>query len=370
VERRQAVVLYVLAVVVAFGAVLGAWYVAARFLGDGEEERAPARLTLVTLTAAPDPGKAVAAALIVRDPAIPGSTLYVIPRELLLAGPGGEYVFAADSMATGDLQADLERVMGVPVDAAYTLPASALGEIADVDALQVELGRPVALLRNGVEHAYKDRVVIAASEITEMAATSGSGGYDGTTVQEGLWTAVLQAGALRPGSARSQTVGAIASGASGSSDSRYLEEALNGLLSGEATVARMPSTSRVAEGQFAFVPDPEGIMAGITRKGSGYHSRFTVVVRNGSGKVGIGEAVARRLATLDVNLPATGNADRFDYRQTRILAGSGALSVAEDIRVILGRGVVLNGADVAPDTVLVIVGADLEAEDLKPKDQP
>ena len=40
------------------------------------------------------------------------------------------------------------------------------------------------------------------------------------------------------------------------------------------------------------------------------------------------------------------------------------------IRPILGRGVVLNGADVAPDTVLVIVGDDLEAEDLKPKDQP
>jgi hypothetical protein len=369
VERRQAFVLYVLAVVVAFGAVIGAWYVAARVLGGGEEERAPGRLTLVTLTA-PDSGKAVAAALIVRDPAIPGSTLYVIPRELLLAGPGGEYVFAADSMATGDLQADLERVIGVQVDAAYTLPADALGELADVDALQVELGRPVTLLRNGVEHAYTDRVVLAASEIAEMAAAPGSGGYDGTTVQEGLWTAVLQAGALRPESARSQTVGALAAGASGSSDHRYLEEALNGLLSGEVAVMRMPSTSRVAQGQFAFVPDPEGIMAGITRKGSGYHSQFTVEVRNGSGKVGIGEAVAQRLAAMDVNLSATGNADRFDYRQTRILAGSRALSVAEDIRAILGRGVVLNGADVAPDTVLVIVGDDLEAEDLKPKDQP
>ena len=60
--------LYVLAVVVAFGAVIGAWYVAARFLGNGEEERGAARLTLVTLTA-PDSGKAVAATLIVRDPA-------------------------------------------------------------------------------------------------------------------------------------------------------------------------------------------------------------------------------------------------------------------------------------------------------------
>ena len=361
--------LYVLAVVVAFGAVVGAWYVAARFLGDGEEERAPARLTLVTLTA-PDSGKAAAAALIVRDPTTSSYTLYVIPPDILLTGPGGEYVFAVDSMATGYLQADLERVIGAQVDAAYVLPASVLDDLADVDALQVELARPVTLRREGVEHAYEDRMVIAASEIADMATRSRSGGYDGTTIQEGLWTAVLQAGALRSESARSQTVGAIASGASGTSDRRYLEESLEGLFAEDATVARMPSTSRVADGQFAFVPDPEGIMAGITRRSFGYHSRFTVVVRNGSGKVGIGEAVAQRLATLDVNLSAAGNADRFGYRQTRILAGSGALSVAEDIRAILGRGVVLDGASVAPDTVLVIVGEDLKAGDLKPKDQP
>ena len=361
--------LYVLAVAVAFGAVLGAWYFAARFLGGGEEARAPGHLTLVTL-AAPDSGKPVAAALLVRDGTTSGYTLYAIPRDLLLAGPKGEYVFAADSMTTGDLQADLERVIGAQVDAAYVLPAGVLDELAGVDALQVELGRPVTVRRGGVERVYKDRMVIAASEIAEMVATSGAGGYDGTTVQEGLWTAVLQAAALRPESARSQTVGAIVSGASGSSDRGYLKEALIGLLAGGVTVARMPSTSRVAEGQFAFVPDPEGIMAGITRKSSGYRSRFTVVVRNGSGKVGIGEAVARRLSTLDVNLSATGNADRFDYHQTRILAGSGALAVAEDIRAILGRGVLLNGANVAPDTVLVIVGDDLEAGDLKPKDQP
>ncbi|MEI6727246.1 MAG: LytR C-terminal domain-containing protein, partial [Actinomycetes bacterium] len=84
--------------------------------------------------------------------------------------------------------------------------------------------------------------------------------------------------------------------------------------------------------------------------------------------VGAGQAVAEQLAILDVNLPPPTNADTFDYRQTQILAGSQALPLAEDIRAILGRGVVLDGADLPADTVVVIVGAD--AKNTEPKDQP
>jgi len=125
----------------------------------------------------------------------------------------------------------------------------------------------------------------------------------------------------------------------------------------------------VAEGQFAFLPKADDIMAEITRKAPGFRSRYTVLVRNGSGRVGVGEVVATQLAILNVNLPAPTNADTFDYRQTQILAGSQALPVAEDIRAILGRGVVLDGADVPPDTVVVIVGADTKLKPTKSKDQ-
>ncbi len=62
---------------------------------------------------------------------------------------------------------------------------------------------------------------------------------------------------------------------------------------------------------------------------------MTVQVLNGSGRVGVGEAVAERLASLDVNLPAPLNADSFSYRQTQILAGPDTLQVARDIRAIL-----------------------------------
>jgi hypothetical protein len=100
-------------------------------------------------------------------------------------------------------------------------------------------------------------------------------------------------------------------------------------------------------------------MAAITRKAPGYSSRYTVLVRNGTGAVGSGEAVAERLAVLDVNLPPVGNASSFDYRQTQIIAGRKAVPVAQDIRAILGRGVVLDGADLPANTVVVVVGRDL-----------
>jgi hypothetical protein len=144
---------------------------------------------------------------------------------------------------------------------------------------------------------------------------------------------------------------------------------VRGLTSGRATIARMPSRARVSEGQFAFVPDPEGVMAAVTRKSPGFHAGVTVLVRNGTGKLGAAEEVVRDLAALDVNLPAPGNADAFTYRQTQILSGSAALPVAQEVRAILGKGVVLNGQDVPARTIVVIVGRDLSPKPHRPKDR-
>ena len=93
-------------------------------------------------------------------------------------------------------------------------------------------------------------------------------------------------------------------------------------------------------------------------------------MRNGSGKVGVGEAVVERLSSLDVNLPAPLNADSFSYRQTQIVAGPDTLAVARDIRAILGRGVVLDGPNLPKATVQVIVGDDFHAPQPSPEEQP
>jgi len=368
-ERWQAWVLYMLAVVVAFSAVLGAWYLGARLLGGRQAAMKPGYLALITLTGAAD--RPEAAALAVKDAADGSHSLFIIPRDLLLEGPNGEYVFAGDALTGGTLKQDLERVINARVDAVYELPLSTLSDLADSGALQVKLSRPVTLVVDDTERVYRDGAAVPANDIPALFAAAGPSGTDSAAMQEALWRAALEAGALRPAADRARAVDAAVASSSGAHDKRLLGDALRGLTSsGTATVARVPSTSRVAEGQFAFVPDPEGIMADITRRAPGYRGRATVLVRNGTGAVGIGEAVRRRLSVLDVDLPPSANADSFDYRQTQILAGRGALAVAEDVRAILGRGVVLDGADLPSDQVLVIVGGDVRLKDVETKDQP
>ena len=368
-ELWQAWVLYALAGVVAFGAVFGAWYVGSRWLKKPEEQAKSGYLALVTLTASGS-GERVAAALVVKDAADGATGLYVISKELLLEGPKGEYVFAGDALAAGTLKQDLQRVVDARIDAQYQLPVTALGDLTAAGEFQLSLSDPLELDLAGTKRTFADRAIVSASEVPALFAASGPSGYDAARMQEALWKAMLDAAALRPGDVRARAARAAAGRASGSADTWYLDDALRGLTAGDVVVACIPSDSRVAEGQFAFLPKTDDIMAEITRKAPGFRSRYTVVVRNGSGRVGVGEAVAERLAILDVNLPAPTNADTFDYRQTQILPGSQALPVAEDIRAILGRGVVLDGADVPPDTVVVIVGADAKLKHTEPKDQP
>jgi hypothetical protein len=368
VERWQAWTLYGLAVLVAFVAVFGAWYLADRLIGQGPEPRPAGHLTLLQV-AAEKGGEPVAAALVVRDAADGGVALFVVPHELLLEGPNGEYVFAGDSLAAGTLKQDLQRVIDAPIDAVYTVPASALRELAGADELPLDLGRAVSVDVDGEGRTYKRRAVVPATDLGALFAATGASGYDEAAMQEGLWDAVLRLAALRPPAERREGIAAVVTAARGTEDRWFLRDGVKALTAGEAAIDRVPSDSRVAEGQFAFVPDGEGIMADITRRAPTYRSRFTVLVRNGTGEVGVGTAVRDRLAVLDVNLPAPANADSFDYRQTEILAGSDALRVAEDIRAVLGRGVVLDGGDLPADTVMVVVGRDLHAEDVEQGDR-
>ena len=106
-------------------------------------------------------------------------------------------------------------------------------------------------------------------------------------------------------------------------------------------------------------------MVEVTRRAPGYVARYTVLVRNGTGAVAIGQLVRQRLAVMDVNLPSPANAESFNYKHTQIIAGSQAFGVAEDVRAILGRGVVLRGQSLPATTLVVIVGSDLKAKDLQ-----
>jgi hypothetical protein len=365
VERSQAWILYVLAGAVAFVAVLGAWYLAGRIGGEEAAAEKPGYLAAIELTV-PGQEAPVAGLLVAQDPSGGDPGVYVIPPDLLLEGARGEYVFAGDAMATGSLAADLGRVVGAPIDAVYRVPVAALGRWAGAGGLRVALEDPVAVDIDGETKVFEDGDLVPVADLPAVFAATGTDRRSTTALQTALVAAALDAAALRPAGERSAMAGASPSPQRGPA----LAEVLRRIASGAAQVALFPAWTRVAEGQFAFLPDAEAIMAGITRRSPSYSSDVTVQVRNGSGKVGVGEAVVERLSSLDVNLPAPLNADSFSYRQTQILAGPDTLPVARDIRAILGRGVVLDGPNLPKATVQVIVGDDFHAPQPSPEEQP
>jgi len=367
VERSQAWVLYVLAAAVAFAAVLGAWYVAANWSDEGASREKSGYLAALELTV-PDREDPVAAVLVVQDPGGGDPGVYLIPPDLLLEGPNGEYVFAGDAMAAGTFEGDLQRVVGAPVDAVYRVPVSDLGRWAAAEDVTVELERPVSVDLPAGTLVYRDGDAVPTSDLPALFAATGVNRRDLVTLQTSLLRSSLEAAALRPADVRAR-LGGRAGGATPAG-----HPSLNGLVeritSGSASVARFPSGTRTAEDQFAFVPDAADVMAEITRRTPGFKAAVTVQVRNGSGKVGVGEAAVDLLSSLDINLPAPLNADSFSYRQTQILASPDVLPLARDIRAILGRGVVLDGSDLPSSTIEVILGADFNVSPSENKDQP
>jgi hypothetical protein len=363
VQRWQVVFLVVLAGVVAYAAVAGAVRLADLILGGEEAQRKDGYLALITFGEGEE-GVHPTAALALRDASDGSVKLFTVPRDLLLEGPGGEYVLAGDMLDSGQLEGDLSRLVGAPIDYTYRLSSGDLADLAARDDVWATLERPVELEVDGVGRGYKGRVEVPAAEIGPLLGAEGKTGADQSTMQDALLRAVFDAAALQPEADRARLVGGVVAGAKGGERS-YLREVLTAVTDGDAVVERLPSAGRTALGQFAYRPDADRIMAEITRRLPGFAADFTVEVRNGSGQLGIGEAVARRLSALDVNLPSPTNADTFDYARTQILAGSAALPVAEDVRAILGRGVVLDGNDLEPTEVVVIVGKDLTAKDLQ-----
>jgi hypothetical protein len=167
-----------------------------------------------------------------------------------------------------------------------------------------------------------------------------------------------------PTGQQSATIKTIAARHKGAARSD-VRDLLETMVAGRVTVSRLPSEGQVSEGQFAWRPDPAAITAQITRNARDFNAPYTVVVENGSGALDIGTMVINRLAGLNVNLPGVRNAASFDHDITQIFAGAKAFGVANEVRGILGRGVVLTGNGLPDTTVVVVVGKDLTAKDLQ-----
>ena len=369
-ERRSAkwrayqnLILYALAAIVAFGAVVGGVRVARALKADHVGPSQTDYLALVTVDQGPAGTKSVAA-LLVHDVDAGTSTLYTIPSALLLNGPNGEYVMAGDALARGELKSHVQRLVNAPVSYVLRLSYQDLMRLSGDGDLRVTAVKPFALHVDGSTHVYKGTFRLPVRLLPSVLGAEGQNGADQGNAEQSLLAAALAGAALAPQGRQDAAIDAAAKGqkAQSTGDSREL---LQALVSGRTVVQRLPSSGTTAEGQFAWRPDPQAITARVTRNAKGFHAPYTVVIENGSGALGVGHKVAARLAVLNVNLPPVRNASSFDYRNTQILAGARAFGVATQVRGILRRGVVLKGNGIPDTTVVVVVGKDLTTKDLQ-----
>lgn len=363
VARWQLWTLYVLAAVVALVAVLGALALS-RWLAERDRPEPPFGYVAALSLGVGEAGRRPTALLALRDPRDDGFRAWSIPRLLLLEGPQGEYVLAEDDFGTRYFEGDLGRVLRTPVRHSFRLPYETLAELAGDEAVRVSLGAPIDVELDGVKRRFEGDFSVPVERVPDLLSASTLTGEGEGTLGDAVLRGVFDAAGARPQAERAAAVERVLA-MSSAGDARVLRDALTALTEQPPFLTRVPSTPRTAEDQYALVPDPSGIQAEITRRAPGYRARYTVQVQNGSGRLGVGEKVAKQLTVLDVNLPTPVNADSFDYRHTQILAGAEALAVARDVRAILRRGVVLRGEGLAPTTVVVIVGSDLTKKDLQ-----
>ena len=360
----QNLALYALAAIVSFGAVLGAVHVAQALRHHHVPPSAGSYLALVTIGAGEGRQTKPTAALLAHDANLNTSTLYTIPSDLLLTEPGGEYVMAGDVLAEGQLKSYLQRLVHAPISYSLALSYADLEKLSGGGDLRVTAAAPFSLQAGDAIRLYSGVFTLPASDLPLVLSAAGKGATDQASAQDSFLSAAFAGAALVPAGRQTETAKAIADRQKGlaSGDARDL---LAEMTTGRMTVARLPSNGQTAEGQFAWRPDPTAITAQITRNARDFVAPFTVAVENGSGALGIGKLVVGRLSGLDVNLPAVRNAASFDYEVTQIRAGAKAFGVANQVRDILGHGVVLTGSGLPDNGVVVIVGKDLKAKDLQ-----
>jgi hypothetical protein len=363
-ERRAlTVVLYVLAAVMAFAAVVGASVLARRLVSHKPAAITQGYVALLTVGVGESDRQPVSY-LVVENALLKKPFVFAVPRSLLLTGPAGEYVMAGDAMALPEFPADVARLINAPVSFEVRLDYASFVKLLPAGDLPVIVDNPASLMLGGALRTYDKRFSLTSADLPQVLSAVGKSGVDEATMQVGILSALVQVAALQPAAQRQTLVAAAdqrLSGAALTNAGRLLSD----LLTGNVPVALVPAQGTVADGQFAYRPDRQQIMAQITRRTPGFTAQFTVQIRNGTGEAGVGEAVARRLATLSVNLASPVNADNFDYGRTQIVAGADAVGLAQDIRAILGHGVVLGDNSLSPTTIVITIGKDITTKDLQ-----
>ena len=293
--------------------------------------------------------------------------LVMLPGSLLVLAPGyGEFTLneTLGLGGAGLVALAVANQLGLRIDAVAALPA---GEFEAVlgEPLAVEV--PVALLledENGEQRIIAEGRQRLDPDLVELLLTRRGTGdeFDLLRRQEAAWEAVIAGVGDLPGLADRI--------AAASDDPRVAAEALRQLAETEDPGIGSPPVERVSldANREAFL-----LAAGA---GDGYLSgalshlllaggaRPRVEVLNGNGRPGSADAVVADLVRAGFFVIETGNADRFDYPVSQVIAqGPDSESAAERARDVIGVGEVLLEAT-SPSTVVdvsIIVGTDISA---------
>lgn len=376
-KQRQRRLAAVVAAVVLLAAAGVATFLVQRAPEGGEqvEEQVRTQRTLLVQVRGGD-GTAIASALTAHDEPSATGAVVLVPPQVIVDVPGSGSTAFGQALASGDPNGSanaLADLLGVTVDGSWVLQqetfvalVDALGGItAEVDAAvvqgnQVVVPQGTQLLDGARAVAFMTYLAEGEPEQSRLARLQGV--LDGllAALPEDAGAVADQLTALGEGSATSQAASAVA-------------RQLVGLRTDSAAEQLQYDTLPVIPidpggGVTSFRLDAEAARALVDRAlaqsvpESARQSGNRVLVLNGVGTPGLGEAVRSKLVAADFVFVASRNAERFGYETTQVLvpeATPEAQALGTRVAEALGVQPDVRQSDFGSIAdVVVIVGAD------------
>lgn len=129
----------------------------------------------------------------------------------------------------------------------------------------------------------------------------------------------------------------------------------------QVETAVLPGNSQVINDAWYWVVNEQKARPLIDNLVLGKPKALQLVVLNGSGRAGVAQAVGDRLGNFGYNVVSHGNADHFNYLETKILASPGDLSRVEPLAQYLDA--VIEEAELNKGEITVIIGKNFSLED-------
>lgn len=341
------------------------------------EEQARTQTTLLMQVRGPD-GSALASALLAHDPAADTGSVVLVPPQVIVDLPGAGSLPFGQALASGDPNGSrnaLGDLLGVTVDASWILDVAAFQALVDqVGGIRASVDVPV------VQGAQV--VVPAGEQQLDGARAVALLGFLADGEQEQVRLARVQEvldGLLTALPPEPEAVMALLTRLGDASQVSSSESALARLLvglqeAGEAQQLQYDSLPVIpidpGGGVTAFRIDAEAARALVNRvlaqsvPAGARQTGNRVLVLNGVGTPGLGDAVRAELVANDFVFVASRNAERFGYEKTEILvpeATPEAQQLGVRIAEALGVEPVVKQADLGTIAdAVVLVGADFQ----------